>query len=88
MKGSKGSSYGGFTGILTLIFIVLKLTGNIDWSWWWVLSPPMILVGGLLSALAVAAFFIIGYAAVKALSDRWTRRSIRALIKKSQELER
>ena len=22
-----------------LIFIVLKLTGNIDWSWWWVFSP-------------------------------------------------
>jgi hypothetical protein len=24
---------------LTIVFIVLKLTGNIDWSWWWVLSP-------------------------------------------------
>jgi hypothetical protein len=29
----------GFTGALTLVFIVLKLTDNIDWSWWWVLSP-------------------------------------------------
>lgn len=28
-----------FVSILTLIFITLKLTGNIDWSWWWVLSP-------------------------------------------------
>lgn len=27
------------TTILLVIFIVLKLTGNIDWSWWWVLSP-------------------------------------------------
>ena len=37
----------GFLSILTLIFIVLKLTGNIDWSWWWVLSPlwiPFIIV--------------------------------------------
>jgi hypothetical protein len=25
--------------VVGLIFIVLKLTGNIDWSWWWVLSP-------------------------------------------------
>lgn len=25
--------------ILGLVFVVLKLTGNIDWSWWWVLSP-------------------------------------------------
>lgn len=26
-------------GILGLIFIVLKLCGTIDWSWWWVLAP-------------------------------------------------
>ena len=25
--------------ILTLIFLALKLTDNIDWSWWWVFSP-------------------------------------------------
>jgi hypothetical protein len=25
--------------ILLIVFVVLKLTGNIDWSWWWVLSP-------------------------------------------------
>lgn len=29
----------GIAGLLTIIFIVLKLTNNIDWSWWWVLSP-------------------------------------------------
>lgn len=29
----------GFLGLLTLIFITLKLTGVIGWSWWWVLSP-------------------------------------------------
>jgi len=26
------------------IFIILKLTGVIDWSWWWVLSPIWIVV--------------------------------------------
>ena len=25
--------------ILTIVFVVLKLTDVIDWSWWWVLSP-------------------------------------------------
>jgi len=25
--------------ILAIIFVVLKLTNNLDWSWWWVLSP-------------------------------------------------
>ena len=29
----------GFGGLLTIAFIVLKLTHIIDWSWFWVLSP-------------------------------------------------
>ena len=29
----------GFFGLLTIVFITLKLTGYIDWSWIWVLSP-------------------------------------------------
>lgn len=38
---SKENSSGGlgFCSVLTLVFITLKLTDNIDWSWWWVLSP-------------------------------------------------
>jgi len=30
---------GSFANLLTIAFIVLKLTHVIDWSWWWVLSP-------------------------------------------------
>ena len=29
----------GFISALTLLFIALKLTDKIHWSWWWVLSP-------------------------------------------------
>lgn len=29
----------GFSGLLTVAFVVLKLCHVIDWSWWWVLSP-------------------------------------------------
>lgn len=29
----------GLLEALTLIFVVLKLMGHIDWSWFWVLSP-------------------------------------------------
>jgi hypothetical protein len=36
--------------ILFLIFLVLKLTGHIDWSWWWVTSPLWI---GVLLVLIV-----------------------------------
>lgn len=43
---STGSSSGiGFSGLLTVLFIGLKLTGNIDWSWLWVLSPLWISFG-------------------------------------------
>ncbi len=38
-SSSSSSSGIGFAGLLTVAFIVLKLTGFIDWSWWWVLSP-------------------------------------------------
>lgn len=44
-NNSVGSSSGiGFVGVLTIVFIVLKLLGKITWSWWWVLSPIWISV--------------------------------------------
>lgn len=40
MSSSSSSSAGiGLPGLLTVLFVGLKLTGFIDWSWWWVLSP-------------------------------------------------
>lgn len=39
-KNNNSSSTGiSFLDLLAIVFIVLKLTGYIDWSWWWVLSP-------------------------------------------------
>lgn len=38
-KESPSSGGIGFLGILTILFIGLKLTGYIDWSWVWILSP-------------------------------------------------
>lgn len=49
----------GFTELLALVFIALKLSHVITWSWWWVLAPiwiPVIIVAGL---LVVLAFFAI-----------------------------
>ena len=39
MSDNSSSGGIGFTGLLTIVFIVLKLTHVIDWSWLWVLSP-------------------------------------------------
>lgn len=43
----------GFPGILALIFITLKLTGHIAWSWWWVLAPLWIPFAIVLSILGI-----------------------------------
>ena len=46
----------GFSGLLTVAFIVLKLTHVIDWSWWWVLSPvwiPFVIVLGLFALYGI-----------------------------------
>ena len=52
---SSNSSGGiGFSGLLTIVFIVLKLTGHINWSWVWVLAP---LWGGI--ALVILMVLIL-----------------------------
>ena len=43
----------GFISVLTLIFILLKLTNNISWSWIWVLSPIWITAVLLIIIFAV-----------------------------------
>ena len=46
----------GFFGLLTILFIGLKLTNVVAWSWWWVLSPlwgPFVFVFGLIIVIAV-----------------------------------
>ena len=35
----KKSNSIGLPGLLFIIFTVLKLTNNINWSWWWVTAP-------------------------------------------------
>lgn len=51
---SKATSGIGFSGLLTIVFIVLKLTNVITWSWWWVLSP--IWLPALLMILTILVF--------------------------------
>ena len=57
MSDHNSSSGGiGFAGVLAIVFIVLKLLGHIDWSWWWVLSPLWISVGIVIVVLLVTFF--------------------------------
>lgn len=64
MSNSSSSASGGigFTGLLTIVFIVLKLIGKIDWSWWWVLSPIWISIALVLVFLLISLIiWIITY---------------------------
>ncbi len=61
MSDQTSSSSGiGFCGMLTILFIGLKLTDNIDWSWWYVLSPTLIPLSLLVLILSVAGVFFVG----------------------------
>ena len=64
MSNTTSSSSGiGFVGLLTIVFITLKLTSVIAWPWLWVLSPIWISVAifaaVLLIALIGAIIFIL-----------------------------
>jgi hypothetical protein len=49
----------GFTGLLTIVFIALKLIGIINWSWLWVLSPIWINVVVVVLILVIAYVCIV-----------------------------
>lgn len=51
MENRNNSNGIGFAGLLTIVFVVLKLCGVIDWSWFWVLSPLWI-------SLSLLLFFV------------------------------
>lgn len=78
MSQSSSSSSGvGFCGLLTVLFIGLKLTHYIDWSWFWVLSPIWISWSIVLVILGVAA---VAYG-VLVLCEKSTKRSARNAFK-------
>ena len=57
MNESQGSI--GICGVLTIVFIVLKLVGVIAWSWWVVLLPLIIPCALLVVLVAVKAILLL-----------------------------
>lgn len=54
-----------FPTILFLVFLVLKLTDHIDWSWWWVAAPlwfPIVATLGIFIMCVIGALCIGGVA--------------------------
>ena len=58
MNNQQASGGIGFTGLLTIVFIILKLCGIITWSWWWVLSP--LWISAILWVIFVVVVLLVG----------------------------
>lgn len=79
MEKNSGASGLGFPGVLTIVFVVLKLVGVITWSWWWVFSPLLIELGLSLIVLIIYAIYIVhdskknefNFYTKKGKNDKW-----------------
>jgi len=59
MSDNSYSSGGiGLPPILFIVFLVLKLTGHIDWSWWWVTAPLWISFALVFACSLIKRLFI------------------------------
>ena len=48
--------------VLFVVFLTLKLTGNIDWSWWWVTSPlwlPLAILIGFVTLIITVGIILV-----------------------------
>lgn len=58
MKNNNSSGGGiGCGTVFLIVFVVLKLVGVIDWSWWWVLSPIWITAG--IIVMLVGSYIVV-----------------------------
>lgn len=77
MDKKSGSSGLGLASVLTIIFVVLKLVGVINWSWWWVLSPAWISIGLSLIIIVIYVAWELhnskkyGLTTKKGKKDKW-----------------
>jgi hypothetical protein len=58
MSNNNSTSSISFAGLLTIVFIVLKLIGKINWSWFWVLSPLWIGFALVIVILAIFGLYV------------------------------
>ena len=69
MKNNSSSGL-GICGVLTIVFVVLKLVGVINWSWLWVLSPLWIDIVLTVSIL-IGFYFYFSHDQKRDKWDKW-----------------
>jgi hypothetical protein len=79
MQKRSSGGCGSLPLLLFFVFLVLKLAGGIDWSWWWVTAPlwlpAALVVGGLILAavLGVSVYKVVGTVLRKPGSGKTTQ---------------
>ena len=68
-ESNAGSSGIGVAGLLGVAFVVMKLCGVIDWSWWWVTAPFWAGIA-LLLGIALVALVLHCISVICKTSDR------------------
>ena len=66
-KVERSVTGGGFTSLLFIVLLVMKLGGWTNISWWWVFAPFLVPLGILVFILFVVGFALL----VEELQDRW-----------------
>lgn len=66
-KETTGGISIGFPGLLAIVFITLKLTHYITWSWLWVLSPLWLPLTAVLTIVGIVGIV----AGILSLVDLW-----------------
>jgi hypothetical protein len=65
--GNKGL-FGIAVGVVTLVFVVLRLCGVVSWPWLWVLSPLWLYAG-----LSLCVWLCLVALTLKMFMNRWNR---------------
>jgi hypothetical protein len=77
----KQNNYEILFHLTTLIFVVLKLSGTVDWSWWLVLLPSLVPVGGSILLMLVAGLLLAVAEIITAINELPANRKKRQALK-------
>lgn len=80
MSDSRNAAAGagiGLGGALFALFVGLKLTGHIDWSWWWVSAPLWAPIALLVGIAGVVGLVMGAVLILAAAHDVWRHRARR-----------
>jgi hypothetical protein len=77
----KQNNYEILFHLTTLIFVVLKLSGTVDWSWWLVLLPSLVPVGGSILLMLAAGLLLAVAEIITAINELPANRKKRQALK-------